>query len=95
MLNGRLTLSQMARELHVHARTMRRDLEAFEEAHLPVVSEYSWQDPCAYRRVLLVQCPICLTQVKRAAVSLELLSDDHWSPHLYALRTCDRAPSPR
>jgi DNA-binding HxlR family transcriptional regulator len=76
MLNGRLTLSEMARELHVHARTIRRDLEALEEAHLPVVSEYSCRTLAPIGASLLERCPICLTQVKRTAVTLELLSDD-------------------
>jgi predicted DNA-binding transcriptional regulator YafY len=34
---GRWTLVALAHELHVTDRTVRRDLEALEEAHVPVV----------------------------------------------------------
>lgn len=77
ILSGRRNLHEMAQELHVHPRTIRRDIDALEEVHLPIVWEHDWLDQHASPRVSLSleQCPVCLKQVKRSPISLEARDD--------------------
>jgi hypothetical protein len=79
LLSGRPSLSEMARALRVHKRTVRRDLEGLEELHLAIVRERVWLDDGS-TRVSLERCPICSTQAKRAPFA-RLDDDDHyWGP---------------
>lgn len=45
LVSGRLTLNELAAELRVTTRTIRRDLEALQEAHVPVHYHRSNNEP--------------------------------------------------